>query len=187
MCIRDRNKIVPVLDGEITATPITYGDTLSKSEISGKMKDPNTGATVNGTFTWTDGTIKPDANDRYEAEWTFTPAAGYEKYATATGTVTIKVNKATPTFTAPTAQESLTYTGREQALITAGSVTSGGTMQYSLTENGTYSQDIPTGTDAGTYTVWYRVIGDENHNDTAPASVPVSIGQKPLTLSLIHI
>jgi len=47
-------------------------------------------------------------------------------------------------------------------------VTSGGTMQYSLTENGTYSQDIPTGTDAGTYTVWYRVIGDENHNDTAP-------------------
>ena len=178
-----KNKIVPVLDGEITATPITYGDTLSKSEISGKMKDPNTGATVNGTFTWTDGTIKPDANDRYEAEWTFTPAAGYEKYATATGTVTIKVNKATPTFTAPTAQESLTYTGREQALITAGSVTSGGTMQYSLTENGTYSQDIPTGTDAGTYTVWYRVIGDENHNDTAPASVPVSIGQKPLTIT----
>jgi len=32
--------------------------------------------------------------------------------------VTIKVNKATPTFTAPTAQESLTYTGREHALIT---------------------------------------------------------------------
>ena len=56
-------------------------------------------------------------------------------------------------------------------------------MQYSLTENGTYSQDIPTGTDAGAYTVWYRVIGDANHNDTAPASVPVSIGQKPLTIT----
>ena len=177
-----KNKIVPVLDGEITATPITYGDTLSKSEISGKMKDPNTGDAVDGTFTWTDGTIKPDAGD-YEAEWTFTPAAGYEEYATATGTVTIKVNKATPTFTAPTAQENLTYTGQEQALITADSVTSGGTMQYSLTENGTYSQDIPAGTDAGAYTVWYRVIGDANHNDTAPASVLVSIGQKPLTIT----
>ena len=45
-----------------------------------------------------------------------------------------------------------TYTGQEQALITAGSVTDYGTMQYSLTENGTYSQDIPTGTDAGAYT-----------------------------------
>ena len=177
------NKITPVADGEITAAGITYGDALSKSTISGKMKDPNTGATVNGTFAWTDGTTKPDANDNYEAEWTFTPAAGYEKYATATGTVTIKVNKATPTFNAPTAQENLTYTGQEQALITAGSVTSGGTMQYSLTENGTYSQDIPTGTDAGAYTVWYRVIGDANHNDTAPASVAVRIGQKPLTIT----
>ena len=177
------NKITPVADGEITAAGITYGDALSKSTISGKMKDPNTGATVNGTFAWTDGTTKPAANDSYEAEWTFTPAAGYEKYATATGTVTIKVNKATPTFTAPTAQENLTYTGQEQALITAGSVTDYSTMQYSLTENGTYSQDIPTGTDAGAYTVWYRVIGDANHNDTAPASVAVSIGKKPLTIT----
>ncbi len=177
------NKITPVADGEITAAGITYGDALSKSTISGKMKDPNTGATVNGTFAWTDGTTKPAANDSYEAEWTFTPAAGYEKYATATGTVTIKVNKATPTFTAPTAQENLTYTGQEQALITAGSVTNYGTMQYSLTENGTYSQDIPVGTDAGAYTVWYRVIGDANHNDTTPASVAVRIGQKPLTIT----
>lgn len=99
-----------------------------------------------------------------------------------TGTVTIKVNKADPTFTAPTAQENLTYTGQDQALITAG-MTDYGTMQYSLTENGTYSQDIPTGTDAGAYTVWYRVIGDPNHNDTAPASVAVSIGKKPLTIT----
>ena len=180
------NKITPVADGEITAAGITYGDALSKSTISGKMKDPNTGATVNGTFAWTDGTTKPDANDNYEAEWTFTPAAGYEKYATATGTVTVKVNKATPTFTAPTAQENLTYTGQEQALITAG-MTDHGTMQYSLTENGTYSQDIPTGTDAGAYTVWYQVIGDENHNDTAPASVVVSIGKKPLTITGVTV
>jgi len=168
----------------VSASEITYGQTLNESKLTatGTMKDPNTGATVNGTFAWTDGTTKPDANDNYEAEWTFTPAAGYEKYATATGTVTIKVNKATPTFTAPTAQDNLTYTGQEQALITAG-MTDHGTMQYSLTENGTYSQDIPTGTDAGAYTVWYQVIGDENHNDTAPASVAVRIGQKPLTIT----
>ena len=180
------NQIKPTPDGEITAAEITYGDALSKSTISGKMKDPDTGKSVNGTFAWTDGTINPNAGD-YEADWTFTPAAGYEKYATATGTVTIKVNKATPTFTAPTAQENLTYTGQEQALITAGSVTNYGTMQYSLTENGTYSQDIPVGTDAGAYTVWYRVIGDANHKDTAPASVAVRIGQKPLTITGVTV
>ena len=180
------NQIKPTPDGEITAAEITYGDALSKSTILGKMKDPDTGKSVNGTFAWTDGTIKPNAGD-YEADWTFTPAEGYEEYATATGTVTIKVNKATPTFNAPTAQENLTYTGQEQALITADSVTSGGTMQYSLTENGTYSPDIPTGTDAGAYTVWYRVIGDANHNDTAPASVAVRIGQKPLTITGVTV
>ena len=175
------NKIVPVLDGKITASEITYGDTLSKSNISGTMKDD--GNTVEGTFEWTNPSTKPDKAGDYQAEWTFTPAAGYEKYATVTGTVTIKVNKATSTFTAPpTAQENLTYTGQKQALIIAG-VTDHGTMQYSLTENGTYSQDIPTGTDAGEYTVWYRVIGDANHKDTAPASVAVRIGQKPLTIT----
>ena len=179
--VKTKNKDVPVPDGPISASDITYGQALNDSKIAGKMKAG--GKAIDGTFTWTDGTIKPDANDNYEAEWTFTPAAGYEKYATATGTVTIKVNKATPTFTAPTAQENLTYTGQEQALITAGSVTDYGTMQYSLTENGTYSQDIPTGTDAGAYTVWYRVIGDANHNDTAPASVAVRIGKKPLTIT----
>ena len=176
-----KNKIVPVLDGEITATPITFGQILRVSTITGTMKDD--GKTVEGTFEWTHPSTKLDKAGDYQAEWTFTPAEGYEEYATATGTVTIKVNKATPTFNAPTAQENLTYTGQEQALITAGSVTSGGTMQYSLTENGTYSPNIPTGTDAGAYTVWYRVIGDANHNDTAPASVAVRIGKKPLTIT----
>ena len=59
--------------------------------------------------------------------------------------MTVKVNKATipaNAITAPAAN-ALTYNGNDQALITAGSVTSGGTMQYSLTENGTYSQNIP--------------------------------------------
>ena len=108
---------------------------------------------------------------------------GYEKMSK---DIVITVQKAdirSSLITPPTAQENLTYTGQEQALITAGSVTDYGTMQYSLTENGTYSQDIPVGTDAGTYTVWYRVIGDANHNDTTSASVAVSIGKKPLTIT----
>ena len=177
-----KNKIVPVLDGEITATPITFGQILRVSTITGTMKGD--GKPVEGTFEWTNPLTKPNKAGDYQAEWTFTPAEGYEEYATVTGKATVKVNKADPTFTAPTAQDNLTYTGQEQALIIAGSVTDyGPTMQYSLTENGTYSQDIPTGTDAGTYTVYYKVVGDENHNDTAPASVTVSIGKKPLTIT----
>ena len=168
----------------VSASEITYGQTLNESKLTatGTMKHPGTGDEVKGTFAWTNPEAKPGAAGDYTASWTFTPAEGYEEYAPATGNVTVKVNKATPAFTAPTAQENLTYTGQEQALITAG-MTDYGTMQYSLTENGTYSQDIPTGTDAGAYTVWYRVFGDTNHNDTAPASVAVSIGKKPLTIT----
>ena len=108
---------------------------------------------------------------------------GYEKISKDIVVTVQTANISASLITPPTAQENLTYTGQEQALITAGSVTDYGTMQYSLTENGTYSQDIPTGTDAGAYTVWYRVIGDANHNDTAPASVAVRIGKKPLTIT----
>ena len=108
---------------------------------------------------------------------------GYEKMSQDIVVTVQKANISANLITPPIAQENLTYIGQEQALITAGSVTKYGTMQYSLTENGTYSQVIPTGTDAGTYTVWYRVIGDANHNDTAPASVVVSIGKKPLTIA----
>ena len=108
---------------------------------------------------------------------------GYEKISKDIVVTVEKASIGASRITPPTAQENLTYTGQEQALITAGSVTSGGTMQYSLTENGTYSQNIPTGTDAGAYTVWYRVIGDENHNNTAPVSVAVRIGKKPLTIT----
>ena len=108
---------------------------------------------------------------------------GYEKMSKDIVIAVQKANIRSGLITPPTAQENLTYTGHEQALIIAGSVTDYGTMQYSLTENGTYSQNIPVGTDAGTYTVWYRVIGDANHNDTAPASVAVRIGQKPLTIT----
>ena len=108
---------------------------------------------------------------------------GYKKMSQDIVVTVQKADIRSGLITPPTAQENLTYTGQEQELITAGSVTSGGTMQYSLTENGTYSQDTPVGTDAGTYTVWYRVIGDENHNNTTPASVAVSIGKKPLTIT----
>ena len=112
---------------------------------------------------------------------------GYEKMSKDIVVTVQTANISASLITPPTAQENLTYTGQEQALITAGSVTDYGTMQYSLTENGTYSQDIPTGTDAGAYTVWYRVIGDENHNNTTPASVAVSIGKKPLTITGVTV
>ena len=179
------NKITPVVDGDVTASEITYGDALSKSEISGKMKDPNTGDAVNGTFTWTDGTIKPDANDRYEAEWTFTPAAGYEKYATATGTVTIKVKPAK--LIVSVKASSMYYTGEEQiaSIIASGqSVDSTPvTFTYSDKVDGNYTSGVPTFTDAGTYTAYYKAEA-ANHE---PATGTFTVTIDPLPISLLSV
>ncbi len=54
----------------------------------------------------------------------------------------------------------------------------GGTMQYS-TDGKTWSTTVPTATNAGTYTVYYRVKGDANHDDTAARSLKVTIATKP--------
>ena len=95
--------------------------------------------------------------------------------------VDLKVNKANCQITPPTAKENLVYTGKEQALITAGTAI-GGTMRYCLTQDGTYSENVPTGKNTGSYTVWYQAIGDSNHNDSAPASVDVTIARQPVNV-----
>ena len=84
-----------------------------------------------------------------------------------------------PSVTAPTAN-TLTYNGTAQPLITAGS-TSGGRMEYRLGDTGDYSADVPTATNAGTYTVWYKVVGDDTHDSVAEQSLSVSIAKAKVT------
>lgn len=98
---------------------------------------------------------------------------GSSAYTGSTGTGTLTVQKATPQVTVPTAKPSLTYTGEAQELISAGSTTNG-TLQYS-TDGTNYSTDIPTGTEAKTYTVYYKVTGDDYYNDVAAQSVEATI------------
>ncbi|QVJ80088.1 MULTISPECIES: hypothetical protein [Prevotellaceae] len=86
--------------------------------------------------------------------------------------------KATPTVNAPTAVADLVYNGSAQALVNAGS-TDFGTLLYSL-DGETYSEDIPTATSAGTHTVYYKVAGDNNHNDVF-GSLDVTIAPKAVT------
>ena len=79
--------------------------------------------------------------------------------------------------TAPEAKD-LTYTGNPLALVTAGQAESG-TMAYVLGTDSArapkydWSADIPAGTGAGTYYVWYKAAGDSTHSDSNPRCVPV--------------
>ena len=107
-----------------------------------------------------------------------TLTAGNNYAITYTG-ANFTIRKADPIVTAPAANDRV-YDGTVQELLFAGSAT-GGTMVYSMLEDDTYGS-IPVAENAGTYTVWYMVKGDSNHNDTAPQSVTVTIAKAPVTV-----
>ena len=82
----------------------------------------------------------------------------------------------------PTAKSGLKYNGTEQDLLDTPGTADGGTMQYSL--NGTdWIDTVPTGKDAKTYTVYYKVKGDSTHSDFTPASNTVTVKIDPKSIN----
>ena len=120
-------------------------------------------------------------------------AEGNDNYESATkySTVIIKIMKDYPSEKKPEAK-TLIYNGQAQELVTAGKA-AGGDMVYALGENDTdppadskWSESIPKGSDPGTYYVWFKVRGDDNHFDSEPECITVKInGEKPAGVSTI--
>ncbi|MBO6114719.1 MAG: InlB B-repeat-containing protein [Lachnospiraceae bacterium] len=85
--------------------------------------------------------------------------------------------------TSPTPKEDLTYNGKQQELLNGGT-SENGTMKYALGADSTtvptsgWGIYIPKATNADTYYVWYKVVGDENHTDTNPVCITVDIDTK---------
>ena len=78
----------------------------------------------------------------------------------------------------PAAVDGLAYTGSAQALVTAPSSLPSGYEQvwYSTDGGNTWSQSIPTGTDAGDYNVSVKYVDtDNNYADLIGVTVPVTI------------
>ena len=136
-------------------------DTIDTSNIMGQFRDAGagTGKTVDIT-----GTPVDDAT-----------AQKYDITIPPTTTASIfKADAKAPSITANT----LTYNGTAQDLVSSGNTN---TTLYSSSRDGVYTATVPTGTNAGTYTVWYKEKGDANHNDSEPQSIQVTISQKTLT------
>ena len=162
--------------------------TAEATAVIGLMYDGFAHALVNAAAT-ADGTVEYKLGE--DGEWgESVPAAtnagtykvfyrikGDESHADyeVTEPVTVTIAKANAEFTAPTAKTDLVYTGSAIELVVAGSAT-GGEMQYKLGE-GEYDTTVPAAINAGTYTVYYKVIGDGNHNDAAEVSITVTIAK----------
>ena len=148
---------------QITALSLegwTYGEEPKMPVATALFGTPTFayGATADGTFVET----VPTAAGSYFVKAKVVATANYDG---AEKTAEFKIARAKAVLTTkPTAVANLVYTGDSLNLITAG-VVDGGTMQYKLGVDGIWSSEIPTATNAGEYTVYYKVLGDDSHSD----------------------
>lgn len=172
-------------EGAVTAS-VEY--TIAPKELTDPTIEIASGSVYDGNAKTPNVTVKDGGNTIDPSEYTVSydnnVNAGENTAAvtitdnadgnyTVSGSAKFTIAKAVSACIAPTAITALTYTGEAQPLISAGLAT-GGTMQYS-TDGTNYGTAIPTGENAGEYTVWYKVAGDGNHSDTTPESVSVTI------------
>ena len=166
-----------VYDGSTTATVhaevkngVLIGDKITITGLTGTFDDANAGADKTVTVVTTGATIGGTNFEHYAVTYSAT-------------TVQATIHKAVAQITAAPVAATPTYNGTAQALIATGAVVDPNSVQveYALNENGPYSTDFPKGTNAGTYTVWYRVQETPNYTGLAPASVDVTIAKKPVS------
>ena len=86
----------------------------------------------------------------------------------------------TAVSSAPVAN-AITYNGAAQQLVTPAAA-SNGTMMFSLTKDGKYSEAIPASVNAGKYTVYYYMKGANGQSDSPVASIDVTIAPKTIGL-----
>lgn len=182
--INDLTTVVPQLSLQASATQVAISN-VSDVDVASVICSATLTNADGYTIHWkVDGTDSTSSNSTLTVN--FTVVGTHKVLCTATkdgfsplkDSVTITVTKGTPTVTAPTAINP-TYNGDYQNLVNEGSTT-GGTLQYKLND-GEYSTSIPDATNAGNYTVYYKVVGNDNWNDVVEASVEASIAKAALT------
>lgn len=163
-----KNKLTPVLAGTLTLTPaeITYGEPLSKIDITGTMKVGNT--VVEGTFAWQQpgDTILDASTLGHDIGWKFTPKDG-NTYTEATGTATVKVDKA-PQY-GKVSMAGYTY-GQTPSTPTltdrTGDLNAQVTYSYAAADSGsvqTWDISNPPALNAGTYRMFARIGATSNY------------------------
>ena len=181
------NKATPVAENFMFTAPaaLVYDGSDKTATVTAKSGIAGMGAVTVKYFK--DGSLTTDtkAVGTYVVKVDVAAGTNYAAISDLTADEwTFTVTRANASVTAaPAAAGSLGYDGSAKNLITAGTCT-GGTMKYRLGDSGAWDTAIPQATNAGTYTVWYKVVGDGNHNDTAAESVTVTIARQNITPSV---
>ncbi len=163
------------LDVAVSMEDWTFGETANEPQITGVPE----GAKYDVTYE-KDG--EPVAAPEHAGSYTVAlTVPESDNYLEAAASAPFAITKASNEAAAPTAL-ALTYNGKAQTLVKPGDATFG-EMEYSL-DGLTFSTDLPTGTDAGDYDVYYRVSGDEDHEDVRAQKLTVTIDKAALDVAV---
>ena len=155
----------PTFDGVTGTLAYSYDGATSYDAIVKKLETLQLGATG-------------------DIEYTYTANGNYTGTITGTLHFTVVNLPAATITTAPAAKSGLTFNGTEQVLVNAGSGITGGTLQYKL-DGGSYNAELPKATNAGSYTVYYKVKGNNTtHSDSSEQSFTVTIAPKTVTAAV---
>ena len=124
-------------------------------------------------------TLTADENFTADGKLSFTDISTTTAAAQSIVPANIEMDVLKLGWTAPKAVLGMIYNGEAHTLITAGTIT-GGEMQYSL-DGENYSTELPQGTDAKEYTVYYKVF-DTNQNEVDAQNIKAVIARKTVGL-----
>ena len=102
---------------------------------------------------------------------------------TGTKNVTFKINKANNPVIVKA--NTLTYNGKEQELITVSNIKGNICYSYNPISSCSKNESIPKKINAGEYTVYYFVSGDNNYNSKS-GSIKVNINKKSGSISYLN-
>jgi hypothetical protein len=158
--VNNGEKTVPTLSN-VSATALTFGDTLVKSTLSGTATVDS--KNIEGTWTWADPTIAPHVADSGKTTYNFYFTPKEAQYATASGSVTLVVNKATPVIgdglSSASADEITTAADLKDPTatdITYGQTLASSTITGSASTDGSFAWTDPTIKPAGVGTFTYE-------------------------------
>ena len=178
-------KIIPALGHNyVDGTCIRCGDalpnlTVTASGFTGTYDgNPHSASIIseeNTILYSTDNINFTETNPSFTDTGTYTVYYKVSKvpFKTLYGQTNVIIEKAKSNIENIPTKKKLSYNTNSQILINAGTAING-TIKYSLDGNN-FSESLPSATNAGTYTVYYKVFGNKNYSDTEVNTIIVQI------------
>ncbi len=163
----------------VTGNSLTYSGSAQNLVTATNSSNGTLKYSTDGGNTWSTTIPQRTEVGEYTVLYKVVPSnSNYEDYIPEPNTINVSIAKLpyTPSGTYSVTANDLTYDGSDQPLVSLeGSVTDG-TVWYKLEPSGEWTTEIPTGNNAGDYSVSYKVVPtDPNYDEYIPTDSPIAV------------